>query len=173
MDNFLNLTDGQFEDQTDGLFILPVLPNDLFKQLLGLLAVLLALDVGITRDSRVLIYDAETDYFIAIADQVIHEPFQGKVGVFIGIGADQKGPTATGRLVALVLVIQGQGEIGRVTVVEGIKRDATLVGTIFEVNARIARKQKIRDSPRRRRRRDPGRSMWIVSTIGGHDGIRG
>lgn len=89
----MDLADGEFQHETDGLLLaVPVLLDDLIQQALGLGSVASLLDAGVAADLGILIDHAQTDDLVAIVDQFVDQPFEGKLGVIVLVGAAQEGP---------------------------------------------------------------------------------
>lgn len=129
LDNVLNFTDRQFQHQADGLFILAVLLDDLLEQLFRLFAVLARFNCGVACDRGILLYRTKADNLIAVVHQLIKQPLERKVRIIVLVGSTEKRATAASRLVAFVLVVQGQRKVRGVGVVERVEGNAALVGS--------------------------------------------
>jgi hypothetical protein len=68
LDDLLDLPNGQFQDQTNRLFILAVLLDYLLEKPFSLLAIFPGLNRSIARDARIFFDDPKTDNFIAIVN---------------------------------------------------------------------------------------------------------
>ena len=88
------------------------------------------LDTRIAGNARVLLHRAQTDDLVAVVHQLVDEPFQRKVGVIVLVRPAEERPAAARALVALVLIVQREGEVGCIGVVKGVEGDATLVGSV-------------------------------------------
>ena len=130
LNGIVNLSHRKLENETDGLLLaVSILLNDLIEQTLGLGPISPLLDACVTADLGILIDDSKTDNLITIINQLVNQPFEGKLRVIILVGATQEGPRASAVTVVLVLGIEGQREVGRIFVVKGIERDSRLEGT--------------------------------------------
>lgn len=88
------------------------------------------LDARIAGNARILLHSAQTDDLVPVVHQLVDEPFQRKVGVVVLVRPAEERPAAARALVAFVLVVQREGEVGCIGVVEGVERDATFVGSV-------------------------------------------
>lgn len=125
LNDILDFPDSQFQDQTDGLFILAVLLNHLFEQFLRFLSVPARLDARIT----CVLHGSKTNNLIPIVHKLINKPLERKIGVFVLIRPAEKGPTPSSALITFVLVVQRQREIRRIGVIERVKRNTSFVCT--------------------------------------------
>ena len=130
----MHLADGKLEDDGDGLFVL-VLVDDLVEQLAGLLAVEALLQGGVAADLAVLVDDAQTDDLVAVVDELVDQPLEGKLGVVVLVGAAEESARPAAVRVVTVLGLERQREVGGILVVEGVERDALEEGA---VHARLA-----------------------------------
>lgn len=109
----MNLSDGKFQNDVDGL-VLGVLFLNSFEHALSLLTIgsLSVLSASATASPfaglfAVLFDNPQAYNLISVVDELIDEPLQRSIGIVVGICATEKGSRALGVLILAVFATEG------------------------------------------------------------------
>jgi hypothetical protein len=97
----VHLAHGKLQDDGDGLVIIILLDN-LVEEIPSLLPVLPLLQGRVAANLAVLIDDPQAHNLVAIVDELINQPFEGKLGIVVLVRATQKRARSSSVCVILV-----------------------------------------------------------------------
>lgn len=107
LNNILDLPNSQLQDQTNGLFILTILVNNLLEELLRFFSISPSFDARVICNRRILLHCPKTNNFIAVIHKLVNEPFKREVGIIVLVDPTEKRPTPSSALIPFMFVVQG------------------------------------------------------------------